>query len=99
MSTEVLSTEEGNDALLVSISPNGLYLAYVTPLDGVFTLLVVDIASKSVLRRIESDASEFNELFWGEGFPFVSVSSSRGSVAVSAGPRRGSDSLRRRHSG
>ena len=84
MATEVLSTEEGKDALLVSISPNGLYLAYITPLDGVFTLLVVDVASKSVLKRVESDASEFNALFWSEGFPSVSASSRRGSLAVPA---------------
>ena len=59
MSTDALSTEEGHDALLVSLSPNGLYLAYITPLDGVFTVLVMDIASKSVLKHVESDASEF----------------------------------------
>lgn len=99
MSTEVLSTEEGNDALLVSISPNGLYLAYITPLDGVFTLLVVDVTSKSVLKRMESDASEFNELFWSQGFHFVSSSARRGSLSVPTRPRRGSDSLRRCDSG
>ena len=75
MSTDALSTEEGHDALLVSLSPNVLYLAYITPLDGVFTVLVVDIASKSVLKHVESDASEFNQLFWSEGIRFVSLSS------------------------
>ena len=55
MSTDALSTEEGHDALLVSLSPNGLYLAYIT--------------------HVESDASEFNQLFWSEGIRFISLSS------------------------
>ena len=35
-----IRTEESKDALMVVVSPNGQYVAYIVPLDGVNTVCV-----------------------------------------------------------